>query len=324
MNVRNSGNFDISHKHKKQLKCFYTNARSIRNKFYELLSHITEEEPDIVFITETWVKFSVQKNSKYSCRDLLCEYQIDGYSLFYYERLESEGGGVFTYIKDYLNPIEVRIKENTNIESVWVSITCINGKKVRLGNFYRPEHQNNLRLEEDLFKEFEKGVSSNYATVIVGDFNYRDINWDLKSYTSSFSQRFLELCDNLFLSQYVAHTTRGNNILDLILSNEEIISDVEIGENLDESDHQIIRFNITLGAEFTENKEKILDFKKANWEGFINEINSINWENTFYNLNCNQMWTKYKSILFNLQIKYIPLKRIRSKKNIILDGSIEI
>ena len=71
----------------------YVNPRSIRNKFVELKSYVSLEKPNITFITETWVKFSVHIN-KFSQRDSLSEYYLKGYSLFQYERKGTKGGGV--------------------------------------------------------------------------------------------------------------------------------------------------------------------------------------------------------------------------------------
>ena len=53
----------------------YSNARSLRNKFAELKAYVNHETPDIIFITETWVKISVQ-NNKFSQRNSLNEYYL--------------------------------------------------------------------------------------------------------------------------------------------------------------------------------------------------------------------------------------------------------
>ena len=45
-----------------KISCFYTNARSKRNKFVKLKSYVSLEKPSIIFITETWVKIFIQNN----------------------------------------------------------------------------------------------------------------------------------------------------------------------------------------------------------------------------------------------------------------------
>ena len=49
---------------------------------------------------------------------------------------------------------------------------------------------------------------------------------------------------NKFLIQHVDQPTRDSNILDLIISSDaDLVKDIAVGEN---SDHQIIRFNIVV------------------------------------------------------------------------------
>ena len=80
---------------KDKLNCFYTNARSIRNKFTELQSYVTDENPDIIIVSETWTKFANVQGNKFSQRDFIDEYKIMGYELFSYDRKFIEGGEYF-------------------------------------------------------------------------------------------------------------------------------------------------------------------------------------------------------------------------------------
>ena len=60
------------------------------------------------------VKIFVQ-NSKFSKRDSLNEYHLEGYILFQYERKGTQGGGVFVYANKTL-------KSNEMIGVLWVSV----------------------------------------------------------------------------------------------------------------------------------------------------------------------------------------------------------
>ena len=51
-----------NHNNGNKIPCFYTNARTLRNKFAELKPYINQEKPNIIFIMETWVKICVQNN----------------------------------------------------------------------------------------------------------------------------------------------------------------------------------------------------------------------------------------------------------------------
>ena len=80
---------------KKALKCVYTNATSLNNKgpFFQTL--LTIEEPDAVFISETWYKDN-------SCPS------FPGYTLFRKDRVgPRQGGGVCIYIKNIFKSYEI-------------------------------------------------------------------------------------------------------------------------------------------------------------------------------------------------------------------------
>ena len=89
----------MGHDNGKKLSSFYINTRSLRNKFLELQSYVSLEKPDIIFITETWVKISLQDN-KFSQRDSLSEYNLEGYIVFQYEGKGAEERGVFVYVNE--------------------------------------------------------------------------------------------------------------------------------------------------------------------------------------------------------------------------------
>ena len=50
----------------------------------------------------------------------------------------------------------------------------------------------------------------------MGDYNYPDINWCDRQYTSPTSLNIIDLCNDMFLSQYVEEGTRGGNTLEKI------------------------------------------------------------------------------------------------------------
>ena len=76
----------------------------------------------------------------------------------------------------------------------------------------------------ETIKHFSKKFS-----LIMGDFNYNDINWNTFSWVRSNSQEFVETMNDLLLMQHVNKATRGQNILDLIFSSEpDMVDDLEI------------------------------------------------------------------------------------------------
>ena len=83
--------------------------------------------------------------------------------------------------------------------------------------------------------------ASRYSNVcIMGDFNYRRIDWDTLTGDGR-SEAFLNIIQDGFFKQLVREPTRQGNILDLVFTNNEsLISQVEIGDRFDVSDHHEI------------------------------------------------------------------------------------
>jgi len=79
-----------------QLKCVYTNARSMGNKQEELEAIILQDSYDMVAITEMWWDNSHDWHAV-----------MDGYRLFRKDRPTRGGGGVALYVREQLECIEL-------------------------------------------------------------------------------------------------------------------------------------------------------------------------------------------------------------------------
>lgn len=278
------------------LKCFYTNARSLRNKKDELVSYAIVEDLDIICITETWI-------NEFSYGDSLNEYEIDGYSFFLYQRSGKVGGGVALYVRSNMQSVLMSdFKTNQDVESVWVDI-FLNDKSYRVGAFYRPPNQSQ-ELDVEMVKEIETACCNREKDlVIMGDFNFPNIHWDSLSNIDHRSSVFVNCILDNFLSQVVHEPTRDAALLDLILTSEEsLVEEVRVDENLADSDHNIIRFSLKVVSEpkLQINNEKVLDFRNGSFTKFREMFNEIDWDKEFEGQNCFMMWECLKKILMNI------------------------
>ena len=124
----------------KNLKIIFFNARSIRNKFSEIIAFIHSEPIDILGITETWLNTE--------SKDIESAYNIPGYKMFHKDRTAKRGGGVLFYIKECLNPTEISIKTKFDILNVCVRLHH------QTHNFiivYRPPNQSE-RSDNDFYR----------------------------------------------------------------------------------------------------------------------------------------------------------------------------
>ena len=100
-----------------------------------------------------------------------------------------------------------------------------------------------------------------------GDFNYPGINWNLLRASTPSSQLFLDTVLDCYLVQVVDKPTRGENILDLILtSNEALVGNVNIEEPFVSSDHCVVKFDITCNISRKDWKLFYYDYRRGNYE----------------------------------------------------------
>ena len=72
----------------------------------------------------------------------------------------------------------------------------------------------------------------------MGDFNHGHIQWKSLESTAGEDQHFLFLIQDSFLTQHVQESTKGENVLNIVLSSQNELTDNDkIHEPLGNSDH---------------------------------------------------------------------------------------
>ncbi|RMC00455.1 hypothetical protein DUI87_23065 [Hirundo rustica rustica] len=136
-----------------QLRCMYTNARSMGNKQAELEAMVHQRNYDIVAITETWWDDSHSWSTA-----------LNGYKLFSRDRKGRRGGGVALYIRGVLDVIGIENNDD-EVESLWVKIKGkANKADILLGVCYRPPNQDE-EVDNLLYKQLNN-VSASSALVL--------------------------------------------------------------------------------------------------------------------------------------------------------------
>ncbi|KAK4817214.1 hypothetical protein QYF61_003738 [Mycteria americana] len=168
-----------------QLKCLYTNARSMGNKQEELEAIVHQENYDMVAIMETWWDDSHNWNAA-----------MDGYKLFRRDRRGRRGGGVALYVRKCLDSLELDDGDD-RVECQWVRIRGkANKADIVVGVCYRPPNQDE-EADELFYKQLGE-ASRSLALVLVGDFNLLDVCWKYNTAERKQSRRFLEADFGLF------------------------------------------------------------------------------------------------------------------------------
>ena len=88
--------------------------------------------------------------------------------------------------------------------------------------------------------------ASNEITLVMLDFNFPAIKWESNE-ASGNEEKYLECMQDSFSTQHVLLHTRGDNILDLVMSNEEgSVENLTVGEPFGISDQCVIKWDMVI------------------------------------------------------------------------------
>ena len=148
----------------------------------------------------------------------------------------------------------------------------------------------------------------------MGDFNYREINWEVMQTSTSESRILLDIVQDNMWTQHVTKPTRLNSLLDLVItSNPDMVDEVEVVEHLGKSDHCILKWETTF-LTMTEPVKPTRDYRNANYKDMKDDLQKVDWDKEFETCNTDQAWSKLKGTLHDLISDHVPLKQPKKKK----------
>ena len=308
------------------LKVLYTNADQFVNKRNDLEMMISHDKPDLILITEV-----IPKSQKNPIVASLLD--VGGYIPHFSflpedDNLGSKGfRGVAIYHRDHLDVVKVEFEDFT--DHVWIEVQTVTGPLL-VGCVYRSP-SDDINMESSM--KSSKRVSGlldaaclrNDSVVIVGDFNYKDIDWT-NEYAHPDQRHLIHFLNKLkdnFLYQNVTEPTRYRkdnipSILDLVLSSEEgMIQNLQYMPPLGESDHLCLRFDVMYShdAKSVPNFHEY-DIRKTKYEKVRNEIKNCNWTDLF-NTNFEGNYNIFLDKIFEVVYKHSPKKTLpKTKRNL--------
>jgi exonuclease III len=182
---------------------------SLAPKIEELHAYIANASVDILCIVETWLQNHIDDNIV----------SLPGYNLILRDRRERIHGGVCVYIRNTINFNILHDFSSNEFEALWLDLRPTRLPRgvsnIILCNLYHPPGENDQSMINYLFESLVTLETEfpNSGIILSGDFNKLNVR----------------LLKNSFkLRQIVNFPTRGNNILDLILTNMEKFYDSPI------------------------------------------------------------------------------------------------
>ena len=238
------------------LRCLSFNAQSLgshnstTSKLKSFQDLVYGETLDVITITETWLNDKIFDN----------EILPNGYNIIRKDRSgKKRGGGVLIALRENI-PYNIVLPSNAKrnwhdlLEIVAIEIQLNkNSKKALLCVCYRSQKYK-TECRSQMFTEFLQDTQNYDLILITGDFNFPELTWNstlvASRPVSAHSVEFRELTLDFFLEQTNTHSTRGDNILDLVFSRTpEAIKDLTCicpkTMNIS-SDHALLMFDFHL------------------------------------------------------------------------------
>jgi ribonuclease P/MRP protein subunit RPP40 len=291
-----------------RLCIIYTNADNLLNKITELKLTILslQTEPHIIAITEI-------KPKNLRTPLLKSEFNINGYELHIRDLNNKTERGVLIYTKVGLATSGLELSIDFT-EGIFLKIELDDDKRLIFGNLYRSpssKTENNIKIN-DAITSIARNTQD--PVLIVGDFNYGEIDWNLiqvpDDSTHCNEQLFIKTLRKIFLIQHVTNPTRQRgsdtpHTLDLVITNDQFISDITHLSPLGKSDHCLLSFTCLLGSGIKINPEKF-NLHKGEYEELRKYINS-NWDPNFACMkDVNEMYGYLKKKIVDGMELFIP------------------
>ena len=321
---------------KNKIKCSVLNARSLKSFHREEISNrivcnlerfqnfVYNENSDIVCVNETWLTKDISND----------EILHPGFTIYRKDRTNRRGGGVliairmesFQSVKEY----SLHMDELEQLKIVATEVKTATDQKLLFCCCYRPPNADISWMDQ--FKTFLNCACDHCTNIVIcGDFNFPNIQWEaMENVNGANKLLFVETLNDHFLSQLNNTPTRGNNILDLVITNapdhislQDILSP---GESAILTDHHSISFDFTA---FLKAPRKVVrnvyDYAKGDFDGLCGALRAEGLTSTLSDSgeDIDTDWERWKKIFLTAVSNFIPQKKLKGRNPLPwIDGNI--
>ena len=128
-------------------------------------------------------------------------------------------------------------------------------------------------------------------------------------------QRFLDIVQDNFLSQHVVDPTRGQNVLDLVISSEpDLITECIVEGKIGSTDHNTVIFSAAIKQRnLNERSFSRRNFWKMDVGSLLSDLKGYDWNSLLIG-DAEQQWNMLMGTLNNLISKHVPFVERRKRK----------
>jgi len=270
---------------------------------------IVQQNPDILFLTETWIN-SNENPLLYLKSASLFQIITENRNQSY----KSRGGGVAMLIKNGISFRQIKCKKIAGIDTLIIDVSTTRFKYyIRLVLVYRPPSISN-QSTQSLIKVLQKFSQGN--VVIIGDFNFNKsyINWRDLTANNSIGKEFLEFTLNFHYSNLIRDPTHyKGSILDLLLTNNSsCITSPSSSTGLSTSDHFSTKFLLNIQRP-TPSIKTFRDYKNIK---LLNAHIAKEFNNLYDIFFVSDKYSFFIHFIKELSNIYIPIRSLTIKPNV--------
>ena len=165
-----------------------------------------------------------------------------------------------------------------------------------------------------LAEELNSSEDTFVGMIIVGDLNIHHKSWLFHSNANTrASESLMGICQDFSLSQLVRHPTRGDYLLDLVLSDMKDLVKVFVLPDL--SDHKVVCVDLdVIVVKQSAISRQVWDFKHAQWDNLNSSLRSTSWQSFLDNAAPDASVGASCKHLIALCSQFIPRKTLFAQK----------
>ena len=252
------------------LRIVNINFQSCKNKLQELQHIAHSVKPDVIIGTETWLQPSITSNEIFKPEMGL---------LYRKDRSNQSYGVVLIAVRSEL-VCSACPDLDTDCELLWVQIDLTGAKSLNIGALYR-QPDSDVTTLETLNQSLQRLTHRTNGNIwLGGDFNAPHINWPLLEVTPlagtkrQIDQRLIDISLHHNIEQIIDKPTRGDNILDLFLTNNKsALRNFETLPPIGKADHDIVYIEINARPNRQNTPQRnVFIFRNANWDGIKSKL----------------------------------------------------
>jgi len=185
--------------------------------------------------------------------------------------------------------------------------------------FYRPNTEPTAELKtaymNTMLQCMRHFCTNDIVPIIFGDFNCDAVDWTIGLTNNPIQKLFLDCTVELGLQQHVLALTRGNNILDLLFTNDPaVLFSCIVTEGFPGSDHLSLNFTLNFVCDHSPPLliPKLSDvWSKADWGSMFNYFCNIDWSALFNAYSdSNSLWTAFHTVILFAVSLFVPVKKL--------------